>query len=135
VQETKPKIFVDANVLLDILLHRARFDDARASIERHAATHTICISSLTAHLLVYFGLRVLPLGIIEDFVRDFVVLSLESADTDWAFANCPGTDFEDALQVSVAHRNGCTEFLTLDKKLVATYKKLNISTLLKFVLL
>lgn len=115
-------VFLDANVLLEILLGRPKQAAARKFIQ--AQSGTLCISTLTAHLVVHFGQAIVGLPILRAFLADYTVLALEPADFEWAFANIRNKDFEDALQLAVAIRNGCGYFMTFDKALVADYKGL-----------
>lgn len=116
--QTEP-IFLDANVLLEIILGRDNEAIARKTLE--AQQNNLFISSLTAHLVVYFGKALVDLPVLRQFLSDYTILSLESADFEWAFTNLRNSDFEDALQIGVAIRNGCTDFLTFDKGLYKAY--------------
>lgn len=115
-------VFLDANVLLEILLGRRNETAARNVIEQHS--ENLFISSLTAHLVVHFGQAIVDLPILRKFLSDYTILALDSADFEWAFVNMRNQDFEDALQLSVAIRNGCDKFLTLDKTLAKSYSDL-----------
>lgn len=115
-------IFLDANVLLEIILGRENEAIARKTLEAYQGN--LSISSLTAHLVVHFGQALVDLPVLRQFLSDYTILSLESADFEWAFTNLRNTDFEDALQIGVAVRNGCTDFLTFDKNLFKTYNDL-----------
>ncbi|MCA9348114.1 hypothetical protein KC867_01750 [Candidatus Saccharibacteria bacterium] len=74
--------------------------------------------------MLYFGSKNLPLSTLQGFLSDFEMLSLDSADFDWAFNNIRDSDFEDALQIAIAVRNGCNEFVTFKKNLASTYDNL-----------
>jgi predicted nucleic acid-binding protein len=115
-------IFLDANVLLEIILGRDRQATARKTLE--AQQSNLYISSLTAHLIVHFGQVLVDLPVLRQFLSDYTILSLESVDFEWAFTNLRNSEFEDALQIGVAIRNGCTDFLTFDKRLHKTYADL-----------
>lgn len=115
-------IFLDANILLEILLGRGKEKITRAFLEEHS--DNLHISTLTAHLVVHFGKAIVPLPVLRSFLADYSLLSVERPDFEWAFTNIRGNDFEDALQLSTAIRNGCTHFVTLDKSLAASYKDL-----------
>lgn len=119
---TASKAFLDANLLIEIILARKQAKLARELIEKHRGQ--LYISALTAHLVVHFGQRIVDLPMLREFLADYNVLALEDADFEWAFMNVRGRDFEDALQLAVAIRNGCDTFFTLDSSLAATYKKL-----------
>lgn len=114
--------FLDANILLEILLGRRKEKIARKFLEEN--NENLHISILTAHLVVHFGKTVVPLPILRAFLSDYSLLSVDQPDFEWAFTNIRGNDFEDALQLSTAIRNGCSNFVTLDKSLVGAYKDL-----------
>lgn len=115
-------VFLDANVLLEIILDRPRQKVARETVKRHAGSSAI--SALTGHLVVHFGLSRTDMPVLRAFLADYQVLALEPSDFEWAFTNARNPDFEDALQLAVAIRNGFGQFLTFDKKLFETYKSL-----------
>lgn len=115
-------MYLDANILLEILLSRPNDKSARKLIEE--LNGEIFISTLTAHLVTHFGKAIVELPILRAFLGDYKLLSLESSDFEWAFTNARDSDFEDALQLAVAIRNGCEEFVTFDKQLAQLYKGL-----------
>lgn len=115
-------IFLDANILLEIILGRDNEAIARKVLETRQGN--LSISSLTAHLIVHFGRALVDLPVLRHFLSDYTILSLEGADFEWAFTNLRDSDFEDALQIGVAIRNGCTDFLTFDKDLHKAYADL-----------
>jgi predicted nucleic acid-binding protein len=114
--------FLDANILLEIVLGRAKETVVREFLEKYG--DNLFISALTAHLVVHFGQSIVDQPTLRTFLTDYTMLGLESSDFEWAFTNSRDKDFEDALQLAVAVRNGCNLFVTLDKKLVSTYKDL-----------
>jgi predicted nucleic acid-binding protein len=119
-------VFLDANIVLEIVLGRHNQQLAKDLLFKYS--DNLNISSLTAHLITYFGQKRVDLPILRRFLEDYIVLSLDSVDFEWAFNNIRNNDFEDALQLSVAIRNGCNSFITFDKSLVDTYANLkNIS--------
>jgi predicted nucleic acid-binding protein len=113
-------VFMDANILLEVILSRPREAVARQVLTRHA--NSLYISSLTAHLVVHFGTERTDLSVLRKFLTDYTILPLTDADFDWAFANIADDDFEDALQLSVAINGGCGRFITFDKALVKAYQ-------------
>lgn len=120
-------IFLDANVLLEVLLERKNDAAGRKYILSNAGN--LHISALTAHLVVHFGQDIVGLPVIRKFINDYNVQSLTGADFDWAFNNARNADFEDALQLAVAIRTGCDVFATFDKTLFETYKALPTITI------
>jgi predicted nucleic acid-binding protein len=115
-------VYLDANVLIEIILERGHQAAAKAVLE--GARHDLRISALTAHLVVHFGVTRVDLPIIRKFLGDYQILPLEQADFEWAFVNARNQDFEDALQLAVAIRNGCDRFITFDQTLYRAYKQL-----------
>lgn len=116
-------ICFDANLLLEVIFGRKYSNLVVDYLEN--TQESIVISALTGHLVVYFGKKERKISVLQEFLRDFKVLSLESADFEWAFNNMMNDDFEDSLQLAVAVRNGCEQFVTLDRKLYLRYKNLN----------
>jgi predicted nucleic acid-binding protein len=115
-------MYLDANILLEILLSRLNEKSARKLLEEQS--DEIFISTLTAHLVTHFGKSIVELPILRTFLADYTLLSLKANDFEWAFTNARDNDFEDALQLAVAIRNGCEEFVTFDKHLAELYKDL-----------
>ena len=119
-------IFLDANIVLEIVLERQNQQLAINFLSKYS--DDLNISSLTAHLIIYFGQKRVDLPVLRRFLEDYTVLSPDSVDFEWAFNNIRNNDFEDALQLSLAIRNGCNSFITFDKSLVDSYANLrNIS--------
>ena len=119
-------VFLDANIVLEIILERQNQQLSKDLLYKYS--NNLNISSLTAHLITYFGQQRVELPVLRSFLKDYTILSLDSGDFEWAFNNIRNNDFEDALQLGVAIRNGCTSFITFDKTLVDTYSGLkNIS--------
>jgi len=119
---TQTNVFLDTTILLEVILHRQNEDKAREALKQHAGD--IHISTLTAHLIVHFGKKIVSLATLKNFLSDYTLLSLEKIDFTWAFSNVRGDDFEDALQLAVAIRHGCENFLTFDSGLYEHYKNL-----------
>lgn len=115
-------VFLDANVLLEIILDRPKVSVARKLLKD--LTQKPYISALTAHLVVHFGQEIVDLPVLRSFLEDYKLLPLEVADFEWAFINTNGLDFEDGLQVAIAVKNGCDSFLTFDKDLAKVYANL-----------
>jgi predicted nucleic acid-binding protein len=115
-------MYLDANILLEIILGRPNEKSARKLLEEQS--DEIFISTLTAHLVTHFGISIVDLPILRAFLADYTILNLEANDFEWAFTNARDSDFEDALQLAVAIRNGCEEFVTFDKHLAELYKDL-----------
>lgn len=114
-------IFVDANVLLEVLLAGRKNAHIAASALSRASE--ISISALTYHLYVHFGKK--DGHTIEALIADLADFKLIPIDEDivkWAGLNYKSSDFEDALQVSCALRSQCDSFVTFDRELASKYK-------------
>jgi predicted nucleic acid-binding protein len=111
--------FVDANVLLEVILRRTwvtKCEDFLSNNQDKA------ISTLTLDLVMYFIERDnLAWEPVKTFLESFSWLPIVEADAQWAFAQFQGDDFEDALQVACAIREGCNNFVTLDGPLSKKY--------------
>ena len=63
------KVFLDANIILEILLDRKHNLKARKLIVAHAGR--LHISSLTVHIAVYFGHQEQELSVIKTLLSDY----------------------------------------------------------------
>lgn len=116
------KIFIDANILVEIIHGRQRFDDAVKFVRRHAGT--LAISPLTAHLVMYFGRKIADQTSLEQLLSDYTILPMSQDEVNWAFSHIRDDDFEDALQLACAIHGGCDLFVTLDEQLAQRYRTL-----------
>lgn len=117
------KIFIDANVLVEIIHERKHFAAAIDYVRQHAGQ--LAISPLTVHLVMYFGLKIASQQSLEQLLSDYTILPLSSNEVDWAFRNIRDHDFEDALQIGCAVSGDCSQFVTLDRGLVRRYSTLS----------
>ncbi len=120
-------IFLDANILLELLLPGRR---KVLQVEKYLEEQTgqiFAISMLSVHLVWHFGrLAGIPDKYLASSLAEHEILACEPIDYAWALGNEEGKDFEDALQVAAALRGGCTELLTLDKALARAYASQDI---------
>lgn len=117
------KVFLDANILLELSMGRARKAKVEENILSLPPEDILTVSILSVDILFYY---------VEKekrdkteayaFVENYRIADMNPADYDWAKANDQG-DFEDALQVACALRHGCKKFLTLDERLAAVHRK------------
>ena len=115
-------IFVDADVLLEVILKRAHAKECEQFLinDKNKAVFTI-----TLDLFMYFVERdKLPWEPVKKFLESFNWLPVTDSDAQWSFMNFKGDDFEDALQVACAIREGCNYFATLDEPLSRKYEKI-----------
>jgi len=114
-------IFIDANVLLEVILKRVR---SKACEQVLINDKNKAISILTVDLVMYFVERdKLEWEPVKTFLESFSWLPFTDSDAQWAFANFEGDDFEDALQVACAIREGCSRMVTLDRSLSKKYSQ------------
>ena len=112
-------IFVDANVVLEVIEKRLRADACEQLLR---GAEEKAISLLTLDLVMYFVEKdKLAWEPVKTFLESFAWLPITDTDAQWAFGNFKGDDFEDALQISCAKREGCNKFATLDKDLAKKY--------------
>jgi predicted nucleic acid-binding protein len=108
------RILVDANVLMEVLFAQPKLAQCQAALQ--GAGREFYISTLTAHILYYFGEQT---GVPREFVAEVVAicghLPLEPQAVKRAQEHYTGKDFEDCLQAACAERHGCDEIVTLNK--------------------
>lgn len=106
-------VFVDANVIIEILLNRRRRRACEQSLSTLSATYHL--SALSVHLVYHFCEldRVDP-ELAKLVVDHLNILPVTAADVATAQRRYKGKEFEDCLQASCAEANRCDEVLTLD---------------------
>jgi len=115
------KLFVDANVVLDVLLRRAEFVAASQRVLSLCATrrHEGGISALSVCNLMYVLRRYLSLAEARDRMRRIVewlpMIPIGSSDVALAL-NEEHPDFEDAVQANCAAQWGAELIVTRDPK-------------------
>jgi len=115
-------ICLDANVLIEMMLGRQRANLCQKYIDQ--TDQDLAITLLSLDLTMYYAeAHKLALRPIEQFMRLFIWLPMIDADAQWAFEHFAGKDYEDALQVAAASREGCSRFVTLDRNLAKKYPK------------
>jgi len=119
---TSSRVAFDANVILELVLGRKNSGIVQKLIRNTAGE--LCISTLSVHLIVHFGSRYTSMTALRSLVSAFDICDLTAEDINWAFSNRHDEDFEDALQIAIAIRNGCNVFYTFDEQLVKAYRNL-----------
>lgn len=121
-------VFLDANVLLELILRKRRLT---AVVQQFIHENQTVISPLSAHLAFYFGQKDgLQKEYIFEILKNFQYTEFGANEVMWAMENCQDNDFEDALQVACAVLNGAKLFVTIDKKLAKKYQQfINIQLL------
>lgn len=120
-------VFLDANVVLEIVLKdRPHFNQAVRFLE--TVTDDTAISLLSTHLIMHFARKEkVDDSLLENVIGENELLAITPEDYIWAVLNEQGRDFEDALQIATAIRNGCETFVTFDSSLAKAYSKLPIN--------
>ncbi|ACD93805.1 type II toxin-antitoxin system VapC family toxin [Trichlorobacter lovleyi] len=124
----KPYLFVDTDVVLDLLARREPFYDAAARLfsEAEAGNLTLCVSSLTFANLFYL-LRKQHSGpqaqqVLRTFKQLVSVVAVDDTIVEQAL-HAGFTDFEDALQYFCALSARCSGLITRN---VRHYRKSSI---------
>lgn len=115
------KLFLDANVVLDLILKREPFFDNIAEIVTIAENKkfTLCLSSVTFVNVNYIACKFTDKKNVLESLKKlrilFDVLSVSEVEIDKAlFSNF--NDFEDAVQHYCALKNNCDYIITRDSK-------------------
>lgn len=117
---------LDTNILLEILELRQYYEATLATLKLHQDTQSMLgISTLTVSNTFYLAERhkVSPQRV-ELLIQNYQIFSIIPEDITWALSYYQGKDFEDALQIASALREGCTAFLTIEASLAAKYSHL-----------
>ena len=111
------KIFLDTNVLLDLVQDRDGADAAQriVTIGRENEWTRLYASFLSMANMAYI-LRKRPVDEVKDCLsqlyRLLVVLPMNDTQLMTAIRNCSSPDFEDALQIMCAEDKGCDVIVT-----------------------
>jgi predicted nucleic acid-binding protein len=115
------KLFIDANVVLDLILKRQPFFDIIAEILTVAENknYTLCLSSVTFVNVNYIASKFTDKKNVLESLKKlrilFDVLSVSETEIDKAlYSNF--NDFEDAVQHYCALINNCDYIITRDSK-------------------
>lgn len=115
-------ILLDANILLEMLI-AGRFHKAKTIRWMEENKEEFCISMLSVHLVLHFGIKDgLTVRDLKTFLADYPKIALLPEDYVAALELLKNNDHEDALQLAIAERTGCSHIVTLDKTFIATYK-------------
>jgi len=117
----KPRLFIDTNIMLDLLGERFPYYDSIAKIATLAdrAEVTIVASALSYSTVAYLLSKYESMEKIKDKLRKFKIIS-EISDLDEKTIekglNSTFSDFEDGLQYFCALKSDCTILLTRNQK-------------------
>lgn len=113
----KPLLFVDTDIVLDLLARREPFygPAARLFSEAESGNLTLCVSSLTFSNLFYLLRKQVSGRHAQELLRTFkqlvTVVAVDDAIVEQALHG-EFTDFEDALQYFSALSAGCSTLIT-----------------------
>lgn len=114
-------LLLDANVVLELLLPGRHQKDAVVNWLTDNG-EGVCISMLSVHLVLHFGFKEkLTQRTIQTFLASYPKIALLPEDYSAAMQLLRGSDHEDALQLAIAERSGCTGIVTLDTDFAKTY--------------
>jgi len=132
------KIFIDANILIDIITERKPFYDTAINFMSYCIqqnhkiiTNTLCVSNayyVSQKVIRDSKITKIKLTKINSICK---VLVMNQTQLDIALKS-NFTDFEDAIHDACATENNCTHIITRDKK-GFTQSKLTVLTPLQFL--
>lgn len=105
------KIFLDANILIDLVEKRKDLQP------EDFASYDVFITPLSAHILMYITRKKVPYLTFSEIIKSFSVVMFDEIILKQSLAG-PTDDFEDNVQLLSAAEAECDLFLTEDKKLL-----------------
>lgn len=112
----KPKVFLDTNILMDLLLERPGFEDAAVILQAgEDGRIELCCSYLTmANLAFILRKNTTPARLAPTLMQIQSLLDVLPMDASQLERACwiNGRDFEDVLQAVCAHAAGCSHIVT-----------------------
>jgi len=105
------KVYLDANILMDILTHRQEFDINSLGSNRPLT------STLSVSIAAYAAKITQPDKIFKDVIDQFDLIPL-SVDIVYRSMRGPESDFEDNSQLNTASNVDADLFVTRDKALL-----------------
>lgn len=115
------KIFVDTNVLLDVLTQRTPFYDDAAVVWSLVEQGIVSgsISAMSVNNVFYIARKLKSLeyaqGLVDKILKDFHVIPLDYEILKLA-RTISNRDYEDLIQYFSAIKSGCTYLITRNKK-------------------
>lgn len=125
-------VFLDTNVLLDVILSREGSDCAKKILQLGVAKDIrICISVLSTVNIAYVARKALPheklIEVFGLYLKHFVLLSNSDADVYAYVHGGRNPDYEDAMQTACAEPY-CDVIVTRNKKHFAPYTDMPVLT-------
>ena len=116
--------FVDANVLLEIILDRRLARQSNAVLRDISKSYVI--SALTVHIVWYIAERYRSdRKVVDDVISAFTIAPVTGRTVSVARLRYSGKDFEDCIQAVCAEESGCRQIITIDKN----FQKYSATTL------
>ena len=115
-----PRLFLDTNVLLDVLLERPGYQAALKLLQAGSDGRvSLCTSVLSMANIAYVLRKTLNPGLLTPTLKQLSslleVLTMDSGQLDNALL-LSGPDFEDVLQAVCAVQGGCAQLITRNPK-------------------
>ena len=109
------RLFVDANVLIEILIDRRLSQQCIQILEDTSQQYVI--SALTVHIVWYIAEKYsLNQSKVDEMLSIWEVLPVTASSIKAARGRYDGKDFEDCLQAVCAEAGDCDLIVTIDKK-------------------
>jgi len=114
------RVFLDTNILLDLLLERPGFEDSARILQAGEDKHIqLCCSFLTMANLAFVLRKISNTALLVPSLMQIAglmeVLPMDNELLTESY-NMKGRDFEDILQAVCASRNGCDIIVTRNAK-------------------
>ena len=108
----KPRIFLDTNIMLDLIQERPGYEASARVLQRQEDGEIeVCLSVLSMANIAYVLRKTVPPFLVIPTLKQISsVVRIVSMDDDALLMD--GPDFEDILQLSCAAAHGCTILLT-----------------------
>jgi predicted nucleic acid-binding protein len=107
------RIFLDANILLEILFDRRLAAECRSVVN---PSNEYAISVITVHIVWYMAEKYkLQTQLIDDLLSVWVILPVTDQIIQVSRNRYDGKDFEDCLQAACAESGNYDEIITIDK--------------------
>lgn len=108
------RIFLDANVLLEILFDRTLAAECKSIASD--PSNEYAISVITVHIVWYMAEKYkIQTRLIDDLLSVWVILPVTAQTIQISRNRYDGKDFEDCLQASCAESGNYDEIITIDK--------------------
>lgn len=109
--------FVDANIILEILLSRSRSKQCEKLLSEPKETKTYYVSALSVHLVYHFcEIDKVDRHLALVLLAQFNILPISRQTVRLAQQRYGGRDFEDCLQAACAELDSCDEIVTIDRQ-------------------